>query len=236
MEVPDFAARTPITNAQYKAFVDATGQHAPRTFGYPFDHPDHPVVGISWHDAVAYCAWLSAQTEFSLPPAQLKLMRYAARGNQRNRGSLHEQPPTTRSGLRHDTNSSSTTQPVGLKLPTNLGLHDMSGNVWEWCADHWHYNYNEAPMRPWLLGDAEKTLAEWFVAGLRASMTATVSVLPQLAIRLQERQYRFFGLPGTNPFAFCALPFLRVVELFCKRTIFYFGVVAEKIKPSYLYH
>jgi formylglycine-generating enzyme required for sulfatase activity len=42
-------------------------------------------------------------------------------------------------------NSHDETKPVGLKLPNKLGLHDMSGNAWEWCNDHWHGSYKGAP-------------------------------------------------------------------------------------------
>jgi formylglycine-generating enzyme required for sulfatase activity len=51
-----------------------------------------------------------------------------------------------------DLNSESRTWPVGRKLPNGWGLHDVVGNVWEWCADVWHDSYKGAPDdgRPWL--------------------------------------------------------------------------------------
>src|ERR1700730_7012761 len=52
----------PVTRAQYEGFVDATDHQRPRDWSHPpFAQPDLPVVGVSWLDAIAYCAWRSSE-------------------------------------------------------------------------------------------------------------------------------------------------------------------------------
>ncbi len=103
---------------------------------------NHPVIHVSWNDAVAYCAWLSKQTgkKYRLPTEAE--WEYAAKG-----GSLHEKFSHSGSNDMEQVgwyawNSGFVTHPVGKKKPNGLGLYDMSGNVWEWCAD-WYGNYSE---------------------------------------------------------------------------------------------
>lgn len=75
------AALRPLSNAEYAAFVDATGRtSAPFIADSRFDNPSQPVVGVSWVDAVDFCAWLRAETgvPYRLPTEAER--EYAAQG------------------------------------------------------------------------------------------------------------------------------------------------------------
>ncbi len=138
-------ARYPVTNAQYAVFVQATGREPPHHWegGQMQPHlANHPVVYVTWHDAVAYCRWLSQETgqEYRLPTE--------ADWERAARGGLPS--PSEGEGVRvwpwgdewdaEKCNSveggPGTTTPVGI-YPAGAspeGVLDVAGNVWEWCS------------------------------------------------------------------------------------------------------
>jgi formylglycine-generating enzyme required for sulfatase activity len=121
-----------VTNAQYKAFCDATGRPYPeepnfaKLRNYFLEYPYHPVVRVSWDDANAYCVWLSERTgDLYRLPTEAE-WEYVARNSPIGWDSYHS------GGAPHE---------VGTSPPNELGIYDLMGNVWEWCAD-WYGPYS----------------------------------------------------------------------------------------------
>jgi formylglycine-generating enzyme required for sulfatase activity len=127
----------PVTNAQYKEFVDAIGHVAPRHWkegAIPAGLTDHPVVWVTWADAEAFCTWAGKRlpTEFE--------WEKAARGEDGRAYPWGNTFDVANCNTRES--NLKTTSPVG-SYPggaSPYGLLDMAGNVWQWTAD-WYQGY-----------------------------------------------------------------------------------------------
>ena len=135
-----------VTNQQYKNFVDETGHRLPddADLGYPLwrngtyleQYADHPVTCVSWDDAVAYCQWagLTLPTE-----AQWEK---AARGPNNNLypwGNSWESKHCLNYMIKGAEQTCNVYDyPEGISF---YGLHNMSGNVIEWCHDYYQEDY-----------------------------------------------------------------------------------------------
>lgn len=153
-----FITRTPVTNAQYHAFVEATGRSAPdvdaktwRSYGLihpwprtrrhawkndtpPQGRAEHPVVLVSYEDALAYAAWLSKVTSYRWRLPTEREWEKAARGDDGRRFPWGDRFDATRLNS-HDKGSFDTV-PVG-SFPDGAspyGMLDAAGQVFEWTA------------------------------------------------------------------------------------------------------
>ncbi|NCS43765.1 MAG: TIR domain-containing protein [Microcystis aeruginosa Ma_QC_Ca_00000000_S207] len=150
----------PITQAQWKAIADRQDlkvekdlNHNPASSKDRSDSDRRPVEKVNWYDAVEFCARLSKLTggEYRLPSEAE--WEYACRagtttpfyfgetitGELANYCASNTYAEQAKGEYRPDTT------PVGQFPPNAFGLYDMHGNVWEWCADTFHGNYDGAP-------------------------------------------------------------------------------------------
>ena len=125
--------RTHVTNAEYRAFLAATGHPPPQHLDQPgFDNALQPVVGVSWEDANAYCGWLAQETGRSYRLPGDAEWEYAARGGCEDSifpwGDALDPRFACFGGQAAPRN-------VGSFAPNGFGLYDMIGNAWAWCSD-----------------------------------------------------------------------------------------------------
>ena len=110
------------------------------------DTSNHPVENISWDGIQKFLRKLNdkAGTEMYRLPSEAE-WEYACRAGTRTIWSFGDNPEQLDKYAWYDKNSGGKTHPVGQLQPNAWGLYDMHGNVWEWCADPWHDNYQGAP-------------------------------------------------------------------------------------------
>ena len=143
VEVRSFAlGQYEVTFEEYDRFAQATGRRRPADRGW--GRGARPVINVSWEDATAYAAWLSAEAgkEYRLPSESE--WEYAARAGTTTRYSWGDDIGRSRAnceGCRGRWDDENRTSPAGSFATNPWGLHDMHGNVWEWVEDCWHENY-----------------------------------------------------------------------------------------------
>jgi formylglycine-generating enzyme required for sulfatase activity len=141
VSLPAYAiGKFPITNAQYAEFIKREKHYeAPKKVGWflrepPADKLDHPVVGVSWDDALAYCRWLSQQTgRIYRLPSEAEWEK-AARGTEGRLYPWGSEWAAGRCNAGSDETTPVTHYPAGV---SPYGCYDMAGNVQEWTSTLW---------------------------------------------------------------------------------------------------
>lgn len=128
-----------VSVGQYRQYMKATGKNLPwKYFHEPKD--DEPLRKVNYGQAVEYCKWISAKLGKKVVLPTEAQWEYAARGGQKTSGLRFAKGATTTGGGRLHT--------PGDSEPNELGLYDMSENVWEWCRDYYGPYSKEDQVNP----------------------------------------------------------------------------------------
>ena len=149
---PFYMGKYQVTNADYKAFLDASGYDGSGDAGSDYlkhfsgksDMPtegNYPIVWVSWKNCVAFCQWTSEATGARVQLPTEAQWEYACRAGSTTEYGFGDSESKLGDYAWYDENSGDETHPVGEKKPNEWGLYDLHGNVWEWCADWFDEDY-----------------------------------------------------------------------------------------------
>ena len=128
-----------VTQAQYEAVMGTNPSK--------FKGDNRPVEKASWNDAVEFCKKVSQKTGKAVRLPTEAEWEYACRAGTKTRFCFGDDEGGLGAHAWHASNSESKTHPAGEKKPDAFGLHDMHGNVWEWCSDWYADSYANAKGR-----------------------------------------------------------------------------------------
>lgn len=168
-----YLGKTEVTFDEYDAYTKATGKDAAPSGDW--GRGNTPVFMVNWFDAVNYCNWLSNKENLSkyykVDGANVSIIdtakgyrlpteaewEFAARGGSKTKGTFFAGGNTIGEVGWYVDNADGRTHPVATKVPNELGLYDMTGNVWEWVWDYYSENYYQNPAVPNPQGPATGT-------------------------------------------------------------------------------
>ncbi len=205
----------PVTNEQYKAFLDENPQwRKPQLFknyipadyhdgaylrdwyrtNYPTGKADHPVTKVGWYAAMAYAQWVGKRL-----PTEAEWEKAARGGLERRTYPWGNSVDLSQANYLHNVGG---TTPVGRYPANGYGLHDVSGNVWEWCLDAYDANFylNSPGRNPF----SDVNTLEWVTKNFRSIQSPRVLrggswLMDPQGVRVA---YRFMGNPLDTHSAF----------------------------------